>query len=215
MSAIWPLGCCNFHNLEIVVLLYLVLTRTSTNNKVGTIRVKCLASLVFIARPLSAFLSQLVKTSAYIRHIDALSVVIVIAHADLDEVVAGVDTLLTIGNLDAGVWASANLLLAIRVHGLLVVPCIEGVSDNCAPATAAVDRCLEGSLALIILLMLCSRRSRHCLYSANSPAGQHRGPGLKHLKFPLRSTVQHTQSKPQGRLVRRVRTLGDAIFSHE
>lgn len=107
MSAIWPLGCCNFHNLEIVVLLYLVLTRTSTNNKVGTIREKCLASLVFIARPLSAFLSQLVKTSAYIRHIDALSVVIVIAHADLDEVVAGVDTLLTIGNLDAGVWASA------------------------------------------------------------------------------------------------------------
>lgn len=82
------------------------------------------------------------KTGAYIRHIDALSVVIVIAHADLDEVVAGVDTLLTIGNLDAAVWTSANLLLAIRVYRVLVVPCIEGVSDNPTPATAAVDRCL-------------------------------------------------------------------------
>lgn len=130
------------------------LARACTNNNVGTVGVKCLASLIVVARPLTAFLSQLVKSGAYIRHIDAFSVVIVIAHAYLNKVVAGIDTLLAFGDLDTGTWSSANLLLAISVYGVLVVPRIEGVSDNTAPATAAVDRSLLVLVSVFVSFLL-------------------------------------------------------------
>lgn len=67
------------------------------------------------------------KSGTDVRDVNALAVVIVVAHADLDKVVAGVDAVLAVRDLDANMRPSADLLLAVGVNGELLVPGVEGV----------------------------------------------------------------------------------------